>query len=319
MYLRIRTSPFSQIRSMTRSIRGIALPPTNGTTEPAPNSSQPPEFPPTKPTTLSRPSTTRPTRILYWHRTDLRLTDSPALTAALLLQGISVFYPVWCFDPNYVYGHRVGLNRWSFLLSSMSDLSAYYTSLNPQQMLHVVRGPPEEVLPIMWKEWGITHLVYEKDSNAYARVRDKKVVALAQGAGVEVVGVHGRHLFDPEVVVRTNGGKGTMTLHQWQNVGPPPPPFTLLAQDNGVGGGSGMADAVGWQVTKKIGNVQEIFPTPTSIPDPGETGLPEREGRYRWEGVDMNQHLRNGEDTCFGRFAAVSHSCFYSLDSRALS
>lgn len=70
----------------------------------------------------------------------------------------------------------------------------------------------------MWKEWGITHLCFEKDSNAYARVRDERVIRLAGESGVEVVMKHGRHLFDPEVVVKVNGGKGTMSLHQWQNV-----------------------------------------------------------------------------------------------------
>jgi hypothetical protein len=39
----------------------------------------------------------RPARVLYWFRTDLRLHDSPALTAALDLggqDGIEAFYPV---------------------------------------------------------------------------------------------------------------------------------------------------------------------------------------------------------------------------------
>ena len=165
-------------------------------------------------------STSKAARVLYWHRTDLRLSDSPALTTALSIPNITSFYPIWCFDPNYVYSHRVGLNRWSFLLSSMSDLSNQYTLLNPNQKLHVIRGCPEEVLPLLWKEWGITHLVFEKDSNGYARVRDKKVLELARslGPGLEVIAIHGRHLYDPEMIVKVNGGKGTMTLHQWQNV-----------------------------------------------------------------------------------------------------
>lgn len=71
---------------------------------------------------------------------------------------------------------------------------------------------------MMWKQWGVTHVVWEKDSNAYARERDERVRRRAREMGVEVVEVHGRHLFDPEVVVKVNGGKPTMTLHQWQTV-----------------------------------------------------------------------------------------------------
>jgi cryptochrome len=33
-------------------------------------------------------------RVLYWFRTDLRLHDSPALTAALGLENVEAFYPV---------------------------------------------------------------------------------------------------------------------------------------------------------------------------------------------------------------------------------
>lgn len=159
-------------------------------------------------------------RVLYWFRTDLRITDSPALQAALNLpeRKIDAFYPIWCWDPNYIYGHRVGLNRFSFLLESMQALSDELTSLNPKQKLHVMRGPPEEVLPVLWSNWGITHLVYEKDSNGYAVVRDQKVKKLAEEKGVQVIEVHGRHLFDPELVVKQNGGKATMTLHTWQTV-----------------------------------------------------------------------------------------------------
>jgi cryptochrome len=53
-------------------------------------------------------------RVIYWFRTDLRLHDSPALQAALDLNP-EVLYPVWTWDPHYVYRARVGVNRWQFL------------------------------------------------------------------------------------------------------------------------------------------------------------------------------------------------------------
>lgn len=212
--------------------------------------------------------------VLYWFRTDLRLTDSPALAHALSLQP-AAFYPVWCWDPQYIYGHRVGLNRWSFLLESMQALSSELTRLNPNQRLHVVRGGPTDVLPMMVKQWGVTHVVFEKDSNAYAKVRDKAVREVLEGlgVGVEVVEVHGRHLYDPQEVGRENGGKATMTLHQWQSV------------------------------TAKMGEVEAVVDAPEGLPDPGE-GEVKLEGgaewKVRWEGVDMNEEIRTGEDTCFG-------------------
>ena len=53
-------------------------------------------------------------RVIYWFRTDLRLHDSPALHAALDLKP-ECLYPIWCWDPHYVYRARVGPNRWQFL------------------------------------------------------------------------------------------------------------------------------------------------------------------------------------------------------------
>lgn len=53
-------------------------------------------------------------RVIYWFRTDLRLHDSPALAAALDLQP-EALWPIWCWDPHYVYRARVGPNRWQFL------------------------------------------------------------------------------------------------------------------------------------------------------------------------------------------------------------
>lgn len=151
--------------------------------------------------------------VLYWHRTDLRLHDSPALHAALALNP-SVFIPVWTWDPHYVYRSRVGPNRWRFLLECQSDLSNAYTKLNAKQKLWVVREAPQSVLPKLWKRWGVTHLVFEKDTDAYARARDEAVVQLAEEAGVEVIVKMGRTLFDPDALVSKNGGKPTMSMVQ---------------------------------------------------------------------------------------------------------
>jgi cryptochrome len=57
-------------------------------------------------------------RVIYWFRTDLRLHDSPALKAALDLSA-EAFYPIWTWDPHYVYRARVGPNRWQFLYAAL--------------------------------------------------------------------------------------------------------------------------------------------------------------------------------------------------------
>ncbi|WVR03300.1 hypothetical protein IAU60_000291 [Kwoniella sp. DSM 27419] len=212
----------------------------------------------------------KPARVIYWHRTDLRLTDSPALHAALAIPNIESFWPIWCFDPTYVYSTRVGVNRWSFLLESMEGVSEEYNKLNEKQRLWVLRGRPEMVIRRLVRDWGVTHIAFEKDSNAYARVRDNMIKDLALELGVLVVDTPGRHLYDPDDVIKGNKGKPTMTLHQWQGV------------------------------TSHMGDVPQPLPTPDSFPDPGPTDLDEEgEDWGRYDGTDLNAYIRSGQDTCF--------------------
>ena len=60
--------------------------------------------------------------------------------------------------------------------------------------------------------------MFEKDTDAYARVRDEEVMRLARDAGVQVVVKVGRTLYDPDEAVRENGGKPTMSISQLEKV-----------------------------------------------------------------------------------------------------
>lgn len=92
------------------------------------------------------------------------------------------------------------------------------THLNPKQKLHVIREAPQTVLPKLFKLWKISHLVFEKDTDAYARERDEEVRKLAKDAGVKVVVEVGRTLYDPEELVKANKGP-TMSITAVQKVG----------------------------------------------------------------------------------------------------
>lgn len=70
----------------------------------------------------------------------------------------------------------------------------------------------------LFKAWKISHLVFEKDTDAYAKERDDQVMDMAKEAGVEVITKVGRTLYDPDELVRVNDGKPTMSINQVQNV-----------------------------------------------------------------------------------------------------
>ncbi|KAJ0116520.1 hypothetical protein J7T55_007500 [Diaporthe amygdali] len=178
-------------------------------------------------------------RVIYWFRTDLRLHDSPALKAALDLNP-ECLWPIFTWDPHYVYRAKGGTNRWQFLLDCQNDLSASITKLNKKSKLFVLREGPQTLLPKLFKAWNVTHLVFEKDTDAYARDRDDAVTKAAKEAGVEVITKSGRTLWDSDEVVKANGGKPTMSISQLQTAG------------------------------GKCGKIAQPIPAPKSLPDPGD-------------------------------------------------
>ncbi|KAL8807412.1 MAG: hypothetical protein Q9182_000751 [Xanthomendoza sp. 2 TL-2023] len=207
-------------------------------------------------------------RVIYWFRTDLRLHDSPALQSALDLKP-ECLYPIWTWDPHYVYRARVGPNRWQFLLDCQSDLSASITKLNKKSKLLVLREAPQTVLPKLFKAWNITHLVFERDTDPYAKERDAKVMELAREAGVEVVATrHGRTLYDPDDLVKAHGGKPTMSIAQVQHA------------------------------AEKLGAVPKPLDAPQSLPDPGDLSLDFEQTRPSPE-PDINSIQRDDDEKSY--------------------
>ena len=110
--------------------------------------------------------------------------------------------------------------------------------------LQVLKGKPDEVFPKLWKEWGISKLCFEVDTEPYAKQRDTKMAQLAKDAGttstpcfaaeegsdfveagrcgcpagVEVITRVGHTLYDSEELVKLNGGKPPATMGQFEKL-----------------------------------------------------------------------------------------------------
>ncbi|KAK8247640.1 FAD binding domain of DNA photolyase-domain-containing protein [Phyllosticta capitalensis] len=206
-------------------------------------------------------------RVIYWHRTDLRLHDSPALKAALDLKP-ECLWQCWTWDSHYVYRARNGPNRWQYLLDCQKDLSESITKINSKSKLFVIREGPQTLFPKLFKAWKVSHLVFEKDTDVYARDRDESVVKLAEDAGVKVIVKIGRTLYDPDELVKGNGGKPTMSISQVQ------------------------------AVAKKLGEPPRPIPAPKSLPDPGDTPL-DFDHEKPSADPDLNKQMREGMERSF--------------------
>ena len=115
-------------------------------------------------------------------------------------------------------------------------------------------------------------MVFEKDTDPYAKERDEVIQKLAKEAGVKVITGQGRTLYDADELVKANGGKPTMSIKQVEQAG------------------------------SKIGDIPRPIPAPESLPDPGETDL-DFDQEQPSSDPDVNYTQRNSEDKSYSKLA----------------
>ncbi|XP_026474410.1 LOW QUALITY PROTEIN: cryptochrome-1-like [Ctenocephalides felis] len=170
---------------------------------------------------------------VHWFRRGLRLHDNPALLEAL--KGADTLRCVYILDPWAARGAGANaLNKWRFLLESLTDLDASLKS-RLDCRLHVVRGQPADALPALLERWGVTLLSYETDPEPYGRARDRKLAARCRDNGVEIVEYESHTLYPLDSIIEHNGGSAPVTFEQFLGVlttmGPPDPPAGPVRRD----------------------------------------------------------------------------------------
>ncbi|XP_056134152.1 cryptochrome-2-like isoform X2 [Lampris incognitus] len=151
---------------------------------------------------------------IHWFRKDLRLDDNPALQEAL--DGADTVRCVYILDPWFAGSANVGLNRWRFLLESLEDLDSNLRKLNSR--LFVVRGQPTDVFPGLFKEWNITRLTFEYDSEPYGRERDATILKMAQNFGVETRVQNSNTLYNLARIIEMNCNTPPLTFKRFQAI-----------------------------------------------------------------------------------------------------
>nr|AWY11211.1 6-4 photolyase [Tritonia tetraquetra] len=166
-------------------------------------------------------------RSIHWFRKGLRLHDNPAFIKAC--EQASEIYPIFILDPWFAKSAncRVGINRWRFLLQALRDLDNSLKTLNLR--LFVVRGNPNTELENLCQRWKISRLTFEVDTEPYAVKRDEEVERQMGEMGIEVIKSLSHTLFEPQRVIKVNGGSAPLTYQRFQTIasklGPPPKPL----------------------------------------------------------------------------------------------
>lgn len=164
---------------------------------------------------------------IWWIRRDLRLTDNPALTAALALAGSAGVLPLFILDDALLGSRWAGAPRVEFLFAGLRALDE---SLRARGSRLIVRaGDPLDVLTRLRVECGAGVIVAERDYSPYATQRDTSV---AEALPLRLV--DGVTVLPPEAVRKDDGTPYTVYTpfsKRWKAVGAISPRDILRAPE----------------------------------------------------------------------------------------
>jgi len=133
---------------------------------------------------------------LLWFRQDLRLTDNPALAAAVARGGPIV--PVHILDDTTPGEFRAGgASRW-WLHRSLEAIGAELNKRNSKLVLR--RGKADDIVPQLVEETGAAAVFWNRCYEPFAVERDKRIKTTLSDAGVEPRSFNAALLHEPWTV-----------------------------------------------------------------------------------------------------------------------
>jgi deoxyribodipyrimidine photo-lyase len=137
---------------------------------------------------------------LHWFRNDLRLDDNRALAAALT--GADRTTCLFVVDPGLLTPNAASKRR-AFLAACLKDLDA---QLSKRQIkLLFVAGAPEQVVPAVAQQLGVSRVTFGRDYSPRAKRRDAAVAKSLKELSIETVTTKDRVILEA-AEVRTRAG-----------------------------------------------------------------------------------------------------------------
>ena len=196
--------------------------------------------------------------MIMWFRRDLRLTDNPALCAAIAEAGGDDAYPVFVLDPRLL--ESAGAARRAFLAGCVEALD---DSLDGR--LTIVAGHPAEEIPKLAKKVKADAVMTAADFGPYGRERDEAVDQALEADGRRLVVCGTPYAVAPGTVRSKSGGPYkvyTPFYRAWRDHDWPPP---MAAPRLGS-----LAGPVGRKAARPKDRV------PGELPPPGEAAAKKR-------------------------------------------
>ncbi len=142
-----------------------------------------------------------PSRAVVWFRRDLRVTDHPALLAAL--DAADQVVPTFVVDRTLLDGRTSGPNRRAFLHGALQALARDLEALGGR--LLVREGDPVEVIPFLARQAAAGAVWCSREHTPYARRRDAAVEQALRADGRALHALPGVYLSDFDEVRKTDG------------------------------------------------------------------------------------------------------------------
>lgn len=160
---------------------------------------------------------------LVWFRLDLRLTDNPALAAALKRGGPVIPVFIWAPEEEGDWPPG-GASRW-WLHQSLKALAAELECRGARLVLR--RGPARDALRALGRETGARAVFWNRRYEPALLARDRAVKEALRAEGIEVESFNSALVFEPWTVANRAGNPFQVFTPFWRyclRLPDPPPP-----------------------------------------------------------------------------------------------
>ena len=151
--------------------------------------------------------------VLFWHRNDLRVSDSVGLARAV--DRSARVMGVFCFDPAILKRDDIAPARIAYLLGCLESLSRDYLASGSK--LLIIYQDPAVGIPLLASALNAQAVYWHHDVEQYSQTRDERVSAALQIAGVEICTAWDKLLHEPDSI-RTGADRPyTVYTPFWRN------------------------------------------------------------------------------------------------------
>lgn len=228
--------------------------------------------------------------VVVWFRRDLRLSDNPALQAALATGEAIV--PVYVHDNNEAGDWRPGgASRW-WLHGSLSALDADLRQRSGAGGLVLRSGRAEAVIPALAAETGARTVVWNRRYEPWAVARDGALKAALRADGLEARSFNGALLAEPAKFFNKTGGPYQVFTPFWRalRAAARPPAFAPAPDRLEIAGGVAGEALDDWALRPTrpdwAGGLREAW-------TPGEAGAAARLAAFTQKAVFAYADTRN--------------------------